>query len=342
MSENLPLRTRLTVMAISCTLTFGVAELLVRVFDGNALPMIHLFETIDNGRIQLVPGSQMRVSRRVGEPWTLAITEAGFRGQSSARPGQWLAVGDSQVMGSGVEAEDTFSAKAQVAGMPLLNAGVPGYGVQDALERAERELAQEKLGGVIVIVNQMNDWEEVRASADARYVVRGGWLLRPEDAQSARGQFLGSPLASSHLCFLLAQIVLRDWSAPPPAPPDWMTDPASQRDTTITIARQVQAFAARHPDIQVVPTYLPADLYAAQGRVDESPLSPHLDAVDRPPWEDTRLRDTTMQALIGLNPLDLSSVLRDQTDAFLKGDYHLSPTGHATVASAIMDHLGSK
>jgi hypothetical protein len=336
-SDALPLRTRLIVMAVSCTLTFGVAEGLVRVVDGNALPMIHLFEQTEAGTIQLVPGSTMNVSRAGGPPWRLSISAEGFRG--AAPDSRWLAVGDSQVMGNGVEAEETFSAVARIDGQPLLNAGVPGYGVQDALERAERELRHRALDGVVVFVNQMNDWEEVRASVDTRYVVRGGWLLKPVDADSARGKFLASPLAHSHLCFLLGQLVLRDWSAPPPDPPDWMVNPTGQRESTITIARQLHSFSARHPGIRVVPVYLPADLYAAEGRLGESPLTPHVDAVDVPPWTDTRLRDATLQTLVGLSPLDLSPVLSGRTDAFLNADYHLSASGHALVAQAIEAHV---
>jgi hypothetical protein len=114
-----------------------------------------------------------------------------------------------------------------------------------------------------------------------------------------------------------------------------MIDPDGQRDATVAIARQIHAFAARHPQLEVVPVYLPADLYAAEGRLGQSPLSPHVAASDRPPWTDTRLRDAALNALTGLEPLDLTPVLSGRADAFLTADYHLSPAGHALVAEAI-------
>lgn len=321
-------------------MTFAAAEGLVRLMGGNALPMIGLFEQTDAGTIQLQPGLAMNVSRRGAAPWRLSVDDDGFR--SGDHDSRWLAVGDSQVMGSGVAGDQTFSALATVNGQNVLNGGVPGYGVQDAIERAERALRIRELDGVIVFVNQMNDWEEVRDPVDVRYVVRGGWLLKPVDANSIRGVFLASPLAKSHLFFLLAQIALRDWSPPPPKPPEWMLHPLAQRDLTVTIARQIHAFAARNPSLTVLPVYLPADLYAAEGRLGESPLTPHVDALTTPPWKDHRLRDALLQTLVGLDPLDLSDTLAGRTDAFLTQDYHLSPTGHALVARAIEQRISAR
>ena len=217
-------------LSLSCLVTLGCAEGLVRFVDGGAMPMIHLFEETKAGGIQLSPGEDMKVMRAGTEPWTLAVSEAGFRASDTqAAPpaaGSWLAVGDSQVMGNGVEAHEAFPALiTDPDGRPMVNAGVPGFGVSDAIDRAEALIPTLRPAGVVVIVNQMNDWDETTAPVGQRYVVRGGWLLDSVDDGTLRSDFLASPLSRSHLFFLVGQLALRDWSAPPPDPPGWMVKP---------------------------------------------------------------------------------------------------------------------
>lgn len=339
----IPLKTRMIMLGMSCLVTLGCAEGLVRFADGGAMPMIHLFESTSTGSVRLVPGGEMKIMRPGTDPWTLAISESGFRAEHTEAPapetGRWLAVGDSQVMGNGVEAGQAFPALTLIEGTPMVNAGVPGFGVGDAIARAEELLEKLQPEGVLIVVNQMNDWDETTGTVGQRYVVRGGWLLDREDDGTARSDFLASPLSRSHLFFLVGQLALRDWDAPPPPTPDWMRAPDAQSKHTLTIARQIQAFSARHPEIRVVPAYLPADLYSTQERKGDSPLSRYVEQVDTPPWEDTRLRDATLVALTGLAPLDLSPVLQSRAEHFLNHDYHLSPSGHAAVAAAIEDHI---
>jgi hypothetical protein len=341
--ETIPLRSRITMLGLSCLVTLACAEGLVRFVDDGAMPMIHLFESTEDGGIRLTPGEQMKITRAGEQPWTLAISTAGFRAETpeapAPGPGRWLAVGDSQVLGSGVAVSEAFPALAQVDGQPMVNAGVPGYGVADAIQRAENLLDTLQPSGVVVLINQMNDWEETSASVGQRYVVRGGWLLDREDDGTLRSDFLASPLSRSHIFFLVGQLALRDWSAPPPAPPAWMVQPEAQSRETLHIARQVQAFAARHPTVRVLPVYLPADIYATEERLGESPLSAHVDGLQTPPWTDRRLRDAILLGLTGLRPLDLSPVLAGRADHFLTRDYHLSPSGQAAVAAAIVAHI---
>ena len=81
-----------------------------------------------------------------------------------------------------------------------------------------------------------------------------------------------------------------------------MIQPDAQTKNTLKIARAIQAFAARHEQLRVVPVYLPADIYMSADRTEDSPLSPHIQAAQIPPWTDTRLRDATIKALTGLDP----------------------------------------
>ena len=155
-----------------------------------------------------------------------------------------------------------------------------------------------------------------------------------EDAQGPRGSFLASSLSRTHLGFLLGHLALRDWDPPDLPAPDWMQNPSEQRTKTMRLANAIQSFADTHAPTTVVPVYLPADVYASAGRAESSPLNRHLSKMDVNPWEDNRLQKQILTALSGLDPIDLTAALSEES-AFLEGDYHLSPTGHQRVASAI-------
>ena len=329
-------KVRITIMAISSLITAGVCEGIIRLADGNARPMIRLFEQDGGfGQIKLQANSSARIGSGYGEPWEINTNEQGHRLNSkSVSDSSWIVVGDSQVMGNGVNDAFPFPALMQLEGEGVHNLGVPGYGVGDALWAATEHLDKRAAKGVIIIVNQMNDWDEVEAPVGERYKVRGGWLLDSEDAATARGAFLESPLSRSHLCFLLGHLLLKDWSPPQLPPPDWMSDPVSMRPKTLRIAQAITNFVATHPKTRVLPVYLPADLYATQERAQASPLSGHIGALDQPPWEDHRLRDQVLTSLAVLEPIDLSVVLT-KGEHFLTGDYHLSELGHKEVAAAI-------
>jgi hypothetical protein len=332
----------MTIMAASTAITFLLAEGLVRLADGNAAPMIRLFEQTEDGSIQLEKDGEARVISPRGEPWTLQTNSDGYRLPMAPLSSEaWIAVGDSQVMGNGVNGDAPFPSQTTLDGAHLHNAGVPGYGIADALWLATQHLDSHPAKGVVVVLNQMNDWDEAEAHVGDRYTVRAGWLLDTEDAAGPRGTFLASPFSSSHLLFLVGHLLLRDWEASAPSTPVWMSEPSSQRATTLRFAHAVKQFRLKHPTTRVVPVYLPADLYAAADRLGESPLTPHRDSVEPPPWQDTRLRDQVMFAFADLDILDLTPTLKGRADAFLTGDYHLSEQGHAWVARAIEAHVSA-
>jgi len=340
-SEAPSIKARVTIMAISSAITAGLCEGLVRLADGNATPMIRLFEQTPSGDIRLRPNGKARVSAPVGEPWEIHTNDAGHRDAGgSLDKTAWIVVGDSQVMGNGVANNEPFPALLSVEGQAAHNLGVPGYGVGDALWSATQHLDKNPAAGVVVIINQMNDWEEVDAPVGDRYGVRGGWLLKSEDAAGPRGGFLSSPLSRSHLCFLLGHLLLRDWNPETPAPPRWMTSPAEERENTMRIAGAVMAFAEAHPGTRVVPAYLPADVYATAQRADDTPLPTSGWSDATPPWEDRRLADQLLTALADLAPVDLTPVLNADKH-FLQGDYHLSPDGHRAVAALIQSRIDS-
>jgi hypothetical protein len=333
------LATRLTIMTVSCLITAALCEGMVRFADDNARPMIRLFEQNQVGDIGLSSNGSARIGRAIGEPWEIHTDDAGRRlPPSTLTDSAWVVVGDSQVMGNGVDDGAPFPAKLRIDGQAAHNLGVPGFGVGDALSRATAHLATHPAAGVIVVINQMNDWDEVLVPIGERYQVRGGWLLNTEDATGPRGYFLASPISGSHLAFLIGHLVLKDWSSPPPLAPTWMTNPDAMTKETTLMATAILRFSAAHPNTTVLPVYLPADVYASNGRAEGSPLSPHLSALDRPPWQDNRLAAQLLSALSPLAPLDLSPVLTS-AENFLSGDYHLSETGHQAVAKVITETL---
>jgi len=335
------IKARIAIMTISSLITAALCEGAIRVIDGNATPMIRLFESDAGGAIHLEPSETARIARAYGEPWEINTDANGHRiASQTVDDRSWIVVGDSQVMGNGVNDAEPFPALLTIDGSGVRNLGVPGYGVGDALWSANEHLADHPAGGVIVIVNQMNDWDEVNEPVGSRYRVRGGWLIDAEDAEGPRGQFLASPLSSSHLLFLLGHLALKDWDAPTPPVPQWMTDPVSMRETTLIMTNAIHSFAQRHPTTPVLPVYLPADIYATADRASDSPLAPFATELATEPWRDTRLRDQVMTALADLKPLDLTPVL-SEGEHFLMGDYHLSALGHSAVAKAITSSLES-
>ena len=313
------------------TLVLGllVSEAVVRARDGGALPHLDIFTTGADGRPELEANAETRLLRAGGLVSTVRTGPRGLRrGDASAPEPDWLVVGDSQVMGQGVEDRETFC-----AGAGLLNAGVPGYGLADALARAGQLASTSELHGVVVLVNQMNDWEEGLESAADRYVVRGGRLVRRANDRPVRAAFLDSALSQMHLLYFVAVLA---WAEPDPVdPPQWLRDPAAQAPLTESMAGRIVAFSEAHPDLTVLPVFLPVDLATGEARAQHSPFQ-RRDLSGLQPWTDTTLRDQLAEALPAHLPLrDLLPVLRDQPDAFLDRDLHLSPEGHALVAAQL-------
>ncbi|HEX6198916.1 MAG TPA: GDSL-type esterase/lipase family protein, partial [Thermoanaerobaculia bacterium] len=77
------------------------------------------------------------------------------------RAGGVLAVGDSLTFGEGVAAGETFAARLEDAlGVPVVNAGVPGYSSRQSAARA-RELLP-RLRPRLVLLTVAAEWDELR------------------------------------------------------------------------------------------------------------------------------------------------------------------------------------
>ncbi len=317
---------------VAVVLGFVLAEAVLRA-GGAARQHLRAYVEDAEGVPTLAPRATDRARAPGGARWALHTVSDGLRAPAAASDAP-LVVGDSQVLGMGVADDETFAAR-----LGAHNAGVPGYGVPDALRRADRLLLTGvRSRAVVVVVNQSNDWDEGMTPVQERMRVVGGWLLtRRASPTPWADAFFGSAASDVHVLALGARLVL----PPPPTegPPVWIAAPESMGPVSAAIAAAIEHFSASHPDIDVVVAYLPADLAVAPGRGADSPFGRHL-------REGARLADTTAldRLRTGLSPsrvfVDLRPALADEAH-FEPGDYHLSAAGHAAVATALSGVLSA-
>lgn len=232
-------------------------------------------------------------------------------------------LGDEQVFGLGVEFQDSFAGR-----LGARNAGVPGYGVLDALALGRLAFTVEGVSTVVVVVDQANDWVDGSTRIGERNEVRSGFLLESGWRERPGAWAWSPPFSRSALAYTFAQ---RFSVEVPPDTPIWVRDPASLAPLASTFGTEIVAFARLRPELHVVPVWLPADLATSEARAVVSPLAPREAIAELRPWEDTTLRDELAAAVAPLPLVDLTDALRDPA-SFLPGAPQLSPVGHAAVA----------
>ena len=304
----LPLSLRIGLPIAALGLACGLSEAMLRVGDGNAFPQLDVFE-MREGQTRLQANATARLRRVDGSIYTVRTGSQGLRLPLGDRG---LVVGDSQVLGFGVEDDETFAAR-----LGWLNAGVPGHGVVDALQHAGEVIASHHPPSLLVVLNQANDWEEGMRPAGERYVVRGGWLGSATHGHSVGASFWSSPLAQLHILAYPSLMIFRQ---PPPAAAS--TDPA----LALEFRTAFDALRSAWPEVAMRVAYLPADAATSEARAAQSPLG-----LPGTPWSDSTVRDATAAAFAGTNFIDLQPALSDPAN-FQEGDYHLSKAGHAAVA----------
>ena len=338
-------RQQVTISALTGLLLLGVAEASLRWYDGGGLPSLRLFWQMEDGDISLRDGAQVLHRLRNGYVYPVSTGPYGIRAAGGTEPvpgpDNWIAIGDSQIFGLGVTFQETFAEICRHEGIPVINAGVPGYGIEDGLRRVNRLLPKFRPKGILLFVNQANDWEEFGHPVEDRFKVKGGWLLRPGDADGAEGLFMASPLSRVHFFYYINQflyLAIRNKNSPVPPPP-WISAPGEQDAVTARMVEMIHAFAAAHPEIKVLVIYLPVDFAAGEDRAPKSPFAGMIQGTQ--PWKQHVLRDQLFKYIGNTPYLDLLPILADRSEAFLDGDYHLSPIGHKMVASAIIRKLRS-
>jgi len=199
----------LAAFGLSCLMTLAVMECFFHWKHDGAFSHLNLYEEDYELGVRLRPGETQRLSFAGNPTTTVRVNDWGYRGEGwppllDDAPPEVLVVGDSQVFGLGVEADETFSARLEERlGRPVLNAGVPTYGPGEYATAARRLLADRPVDTVVVVINLYNDLFEASRPNSRRHVVWDGWAVRSETAPADFWRFPGrrALLRSSHLLF---------------------------------------------------------------------------------------------------------------------------------------------
>lgn len=186
----------LGLIALSLLVSLLAAEVVVRLVRPQARLVIApggLYAPDPPGRYRLSPGYRGRIYNRAEYDNEIRINGEGLRGEEVARKAEGvtrlLSIGDSFVFGVGVEDSETFTARASDRLGQLgiaaegLNAGVPAFGVPDAVGWLSRHGVDLEPDVVMLAIFLGNDL--VDASPDREQVQIVDGLLVP--SQSAGG-----------------------------------------------------------------------------------------------------------------------------------------------------------
>ena len=113
---------------LGLTLGLLLAELAVHARDAGAFPHLNLYTVDPQLGVRLEPNASMKLHVADNPITTVETNSLGYRSPEwpSAAAGEVLVVGDSQVFGLGVEANETFTTKlGELLKVSALNGGVP-------------------------------------------------------------------------------------------------------------------------------------------------------------------------------------------------------------------------
>ena len=185
-------RSRLLLVTFSVFLGLLGCELAVRLVRPQTVMLIpNEMYALEDESYGLLPGFEGTITNRTEYDHEVSVNSVGLRGPEVESVGdalRVLALGDSFTFGIGVEDEETFvfqladlfDATGQRA--VAFNAGVPGYGVPDSVDRLARHIESLEPDLVVLALFTGNDLQEA-AQPDAG--VRGGLILRGDQVKSA-------------------------------------------------------------------------------------------------------------------------------------------------------------
>lgn len=189
-----------------------VAECAFRVRDHGGFPKLDVYVEDKALGVRLQPGASQRFVYPDNPITHVRINRQGYRGADFPAPGpdDVLVVGDSQVFGLGVEEHQTFAAgleRALGGGRHVLNGGVPTYGPGEYAAVARELIASRHPKTLVFTINLVNDLFEASRPNAQRHVVRDGWAVRREAAESVI-DFPGRTWLArhSHLFYALRQV----------------------------------------------------------------------------------------------------------------------------------------
>lgn len=216
-------------MVLSTVAAVGSLELMLRGLrrGGHARLAVYTFD----GGLGLRPSSEA-TGVGPGGPFSVHIDARGLRTPSPAR-GVFL-LGDSMAFGLGVEGEESLAARCTARGHVMLNAGVPGFALPDALAHAAGY--ESSADGWMILVNP---WDDALPALADRAEVVGGWLLY-RDAPAWAKAFFASDW--SHGQLLHEGVVLLGG----------LRSRAPEGGDFAARGREVRVFADTHPGTRVV------------------------------------------------------------------------------------------
>jgi hypothetical protein len=342
--EHLQRVVRVLSLMLGLALALPLAEGLAWAFDRGAFPYLRLFEPDTITGVRLRPSSSARVRSAHGHVTTVRTGPRGFRVPEGH---QVLLLGDSQVLGYGVEDHEALAAQLAARGIDALAAAVPSWGPPELAAEAERLVPLLSPREVLYFAYLGNDWHEAEIPNTKRSGARDGWLVTASAAaQPARAQWAPPWLVESHLWFagealgalgrgalteprrsaaerLLTDLPTLERAAPP------YTSRLSRH-----VARVVAACAARcRVHIVVLPLDVQVEASAWAKYVTPSGGVPDL---------------TPLARLVGalesgdVPVIDATPALRQAAPGvYLGDDVHLSARGHAALAELLHARLTS-
>jgi lysophospholipase L1-like esterase len=335
---------RVLSLMLGLALALPLAEGLAWGLDRGAFPYLRLFEPDAVTGVRLRAASSARVRSAHGHVTTVRTGPLGFRVPEGR---QVLLLGDSQVLGYGVEDHEALAAQLAARGMDSLAAAVPSWGPAELAAEAERLVPRLSPREVLYFAYLGNDWHEAEVPNTKRSGAREGWLVTAGAAQGAtRAPWAPAWLVESHLWFageavgalgrgaltqprrsaaerLLAEHPTLARAAPPYA-----------SRLSRHVARVVAACAARcrvHVVVLPLDVQVEADAwrkYAAPagGVPDLAPLALLVHQLETD----------------GLPLIDATPALqRAAPGVYLADDVHLSARGHAALAELLHARLSS-
>lgn len=347
---------------LSTTIAVVAAEAIAAHVHDDAFGFLNLFVADARYGVTLRPRATARVRSRHGRVTEITTNEAGFRGpewvrRANAAPLQnrVLVLGDSQVMGFGVELSDSLSARladsprAGAARLEVLPAAVPSWGPHESV------LALEELGPIyrpavaLFVANVANDWTEARTANRRRTTALDGWAIRYDPRRPAPVQFPGRDLlfGRSHLFHAARRLLSR-------VSPD--ASPTSRAEMAASLLSELPRLSRpeRGHRSRITPFLLSARATCRRLGCRLIVVTLPLDVQVHPgewakygTWARSTIATERLSADLladardaGIDGLDLLPALRRASPgAFLPDDYHLSPRGHRAAARAIAEVL---
>ncbi|MCC6621568.1 MAG: hypothetical protein IT385_09965 [Deltaproteobacteria bacterium] len=354
-----PLWARALVVLASVVMSLAAAEVVAGFARGHAFPYLNLYIEDAVYGVRLEPDASTNLRSRTGRVTSIRTNARGFRGPDRAPargavvPGRVMLLGDSQVMGYGVEEGDALAARLEAElgpGHEVIDAATPTWGPPE-YARVTAELVPELRPEVVVFVaNVANDWNEARVDNRLRTTARDGWARANIATDEPPTDFPGRRflLGRSHLVYAV-RALFRSSSdhgsevamSPARVAADlpWLMRAEPPHRSRLTPALiEVRDTCARW-GCRVVVVGLPIDVQVHPAEWDKYRV-PGV-TPDGPPPDvggTYRLIGQLMADArdLGLAHLDLLPPLRAASPgAFQVDDYHLSPAGHLAFARAL-------